>query len=180
MPSAGGPNVGPVADGIQEVSGSIPLISTKNTRFHLKSSVFLYFSVCFVLGIFALDNKWTTDLLNFFFLTAGRKQLWCIHYLLVKADWQYATDDDFSDNNILIVVNYDTGEVLDQFMAEESWLEDSESTDYWNYMMLNGPLVGSGYDGGAIVTDSETRTELPESEIAKINEAIQKQYRSGM
>ena len=97
-----------------------------------------------------------------------------IHYLLVKADWQYATDDDFSDNNILIVVNYDTGEVLDQFMAEESWLEDSESTDYWNYIMLNGSLVGSGYDGGAIVTDSETRTELPESEIAKINEAIQK------
>ena len=97
-----------------------------------------------------------------------------IHYLLVKADWQYATDDDFSDNNILIVVNYDTGEVLDQFMAEESWLEDSESTDYWNYVMLNGPLVGSGYDGGAIVTDSETRTELPESEIARINEAIQK------
>ena len=97
-----------------------------------------------------------------------------IHYLLVKADWQYATDDDFSDDNILIVVNYDTGEVLDQFMAEESWLEDSESTDYWNYIMLNGPLVGSGYDGGAIVTDSETRTELPDSEIAKINEAIQK------
>lgn len=97
-----------------------------------------------------------------------------IHYLLVKADWQYATDDDFSDNNILIVVNYDTGEVLDQFMAEESWLEDSESTDYWNYIMLNGPLVGSGYDGGAIVTDSETRTELSESEIARINEAIQK------
>lgn len=59
-------------------------------------------------------------------------------------------------------------------MAEESWLEDSESTDYWNYMMLNGPLVGSGYDSGAIVTDSETRTELSESEIAKINEAIQK------
>ena len=36
--------------------------------------VFLYFSVCFVLGIFTLDNKWTTDLLNFFFLTAGRKK----------------------------------------------------------------------------------------------------------
>ncbi len=54
-------------NGIQEVSGSIPLISTKNTRFHLKSSVFLYFSVCFVLGIFTLDNDWTTDLLNFFF-----------------------------------------------------------------------------------------------------------------
>ena len=41
-------------------------------------------------------------------------------------------------------------------------------------MMLEGPLHGIGYDGGVIVTDSETRTELPESEIAKINEAIQK------
>ena len=97
-----------------------------------------------------------------------------IHYLLVKADWQYATDDDFSDNNILIVVNYDTGEVLDQFMGDDSWLEDTESVDYWNYTMLHGALQGSGYDGGALVTDSETRTELSESEIAKINEAIQK------
>ena len=48
----------------------------KNHRFHLKSMVFLYFSACFVLGVFTLDNKWTTDLLNFFFLTAGRKKLW--------------------------------------------------------------------------------------------------------
>ena len=97
-----------------------------------------------------------------------------IHYLLVKADWQYATDDDFSDDNILIVVNYDTGEVLDQFMGDESWLEDTESVDYWNYTMLHSALHGSGYDGGVIVTDSETRTELSESEIARINEAIQK------
>ena len=59
-------------------------------------------------------------------------------------------------------------------MGDESWLEDTESVDYWNYAMLHGALQGSGYDGGAIVTDSETRTELPGSEIAKINEAIQK------
>ena len=97
-----------------------------------------------------------------------------IHYLLVKADWWYTTADDFTDSNILIIVNYDTGEVLDQFMADESWLENPESIDYWNYIMLTGALRGSGYDGGAIVTDSETRTELPKSEIAKINEAIQK------
>lgn len=69
-------NSGERLNGIQEVSGSIPLISTKNHRFQMKSMVFLYFSACFVLGIFALDNKWTTDLLNFFFLTAGRKKLW--------------------------------------------------------------------------------------------------------
>ena len=69
-------NSGERLNGIQEVSGSIPLISTKNHRFHLESMVFLYFSACFVLGVFALDNKWTTDLLNFFFLTVGRKKLW--------------------------------------------------------------------------------------------------------
>ena len=40
--------------------------------------------------------------------------------------------------------------------------------------MLHGALQGSGYDGGVRVTDSETRTELPKSEIAKINKAIQK------
>lgn len=97
-----------------------------------------------------------------------------IHYLLVKADWRHAIDADNSDDNILIIVNYDTGEVLDQYMGDESWLEDTESVDYWNYTMLHGALQGSGYDGGAIVTDSETRTELSESEIAKINEAIQK------
>ena len=97
-----------------------------------------------------------------------------IHYLLVKADWRYAIDADNSDDNILIIVNYDTGEVLDRFMGDESWLEDTESVDYWNYTMLHGALQGSGYDGGTIVTDSETRTELSESEIAKINEAIRK------
>ena len=97
-----------------------------------------------------------------------------IHYLLVKADWRYAIDADNSDDNILIIVNYDTGEVLDQYMGDESWLEDTENVDYWNYTMLHGALQGSGYDGGTIVTDSETRTELSGSEIAKINEAIRK------
>ena len=97
-----------------------------------------------------------------------------IHYLLVKADWWYVMDDGNANDNILIIVNYDTGEVIDQLMADESWLEDTESMDYWNYVMLNGALVGSGYDGGVIVIDSETRTELSEKDIAKINEAIQK------
>ena len=47
----------------------------KNTRFHLKSSVFLYFSACFVLGIFTLDNNWTTDLLNFFFSYCRKEEV---------------------------------------------------------------------------------------------------------
>ena len=95
-----------------------------------------------------------------------------IHYLLVKADWRYCTDGGDGNDNILIVVNYDTGEVLDPFMADESWLEDTESPDYWNYIMLNCCLVGSGYDGGVIVVDRETRTELSKKDIAEINKAI--------
>ena len=95
-----------------------------------------------------------------------------IHYLLVKADWYYATPDGISDDNILLIVNYDTGEVYDQYMADESWLADTESLDYWNYCMLNGPLCGSGYTDGVIVTDSETRTELSEKEIAEVNDAL--------
>ena len=63
-------------NGIQEVSGSIPLISTTKHSISFEIECFLYFSACFVLGIFALDNKWTTDLHYFFFLTAGRKKLW--------------------------------------------------------------------------------------------------------
>lgn len=97
-----------------------------------------------------------------------------IHYLLVKADWQYAIDDDFNADDILIVVNYDTGEVFDPFMADESWLENTGSIDYWNYAMLNGALCGSGYDGGVIVTDSGTRTELSVSDIAEVNQALSK------
>ena len=53
-------------NGIQEVSGSIPLISTKKHSISFEIECFLSFSARFVLGVFALDNKWTTDLLNFF------------------------------------------------------------------------------------------------------------------
>lgn len=97
-----------------------------------------------------------------------------IHYLLVKADWTWADGDGMVDDNILIIVNYDTGEVLDQTMADDSWLNNTESIDYWNYIMLNGALLGSGYDGGTIVVDSETRTELSADDIAAINDALNK------
>ena len=42
------------------------------------------------------------------------------------------------------------------------------------WYMLHGPLVGSGYEGGTIITDSETRTELSASDIAEINQALSK------
>ena len=61
----------------------------KNTRFQLKSSVFLYFSACFVLGIFALDNRWTTGPLNFFFSYCGKEEVMASIrvYLKRKREW---------------------------------------------------------------------------------------------
>ena len=40
--------------------------------------------------------------------------------------------------------------------------------------MLNGPLVGDGYEGGTVIVDTETRTELSKKDIATINEALHK------
>lgn len=38
--------------------------------------------------------------------------------------------------------------------------------------MMQGPLAGSGYDGGPTINDSEIRAELSIEQIAALNEAI--------
>ena len=96
-----------------------------------------------------------------------------VHYLLVKADWGWAIEDN-GYTNILLIVNYDTGEVLDEFMVDESALNNPESVEYMNYILLHGALVGDGYDGGIILTETEKRTELSEKDISAINEALHK------
>ena len=73
MPSAGGLNVGPVADGIQEVSGPIPLISTKTLDF-IWNRVFFYTFQPVLCWAF---SPWTTNgqqtfLISSFLLREGR------------------------------------------------------------------------------------------------------------
>ena len=97
-----------------------------------------------------------------------------VHYLAVKADCQWALGENNLFNNTLLIVDYETGEVYDEFMVDESWMNDPASKDYQTFVMLNGPLVGEGYDGGAILLDSEKRTELSKSDIELINEGIGK------
>ena len=99
-----------------------------------------------------------------------------IHYLLIKVNCNWAKEENgdlFFDNNLLLVADYETGTVWSALDADESWMNDGESKEYWTYVMLNGPLCGSGYDGGALINDNvETRSEFSEEEIAEINAAI--------
>ncbi len=99
-----------------------------------------------------------------------------VHYLLIKTDCNWAKEENgeiFSSDNLLLVADYDTGEVWSEFDKDEAWLEDGEKKEYWTYIMLNGPLVGSAYDGGAIIGEnSETRAEFTPEDLAAVNAGI--------
>ena len=98
-----------------------------------------------------------------------------VHFLIVIADCDYALDDSSGFDRLVLVVDFATGEVCDPFMVEDSWMnESSTSNNHWYFYLHNGPVCSADYDGGTILIDSETRTELSEKDIAKINEAIQK------
>ena len=103
----------------------------------------------------------------------GEKQI-SVHFLAVKADcdWGKGVDDYYS--NILLVVDYETGEVYDEFIIDASWADMNGTKEQEIFYMLNGPLVGEGYEGGTVIVDTETRTELSEEDIATINEALHK------
>ena len=99
-----------------------------------------------------------------------------VHYLLIKTECNWAAEENgdiFSSDNLLLVADYDTGEVWSEFDKDEAWLEDGEKKEYWTYAMLNGPLVGSGYNGGAIIGEnSETRAEFTAEDLAAVNAEI--------
>ena len=96
-----------------------------------------------------------------------------VHFLAVKADCDFAVDGGSYDN-ILLIVDYTDGNVYDEFMVDDSWQNKNGSMEQQIWYMLHSALVGSGYDGGTIIVDSETRTELSDSDIAEINEALRK------
>ena len=108
-----------------------------------------------------------------------------VHFLAVKADCMLAVDESCVYDSILLVVDYETGEVYDEFTIDPAYqtMENSKEHEIW--VMLSGPLVGAGYDGGPIlgfsvddngniVNETETRVELSEKDIAKINKALHK------
>ena len=96
-----------------------------------------------------------------------------VHFLAVKADCDWAVDGN-GYGDILLVADYNSGTIYDEFMVDDSWQNDNGSMEQHIWYMLHGALMGSGYEGGTIIVDSETRTELSESDIAEINQALNK------
>lgn len=96
-----------------------------------------------------------------------------VHFLAVKAECDWAVDGN-TYGDILLVADYNSGNVYDEFLIDDSWQNDDGSMEQQIWFMLHGCLVGSGYEGGTIIVDSETRTELSESDIAEINQALSK------
>ena len=55
---------------------------------------------------------------------------------------------------------------------DDDWQNKENSVEQQIGVLLHSILNSDDYDGGIILTDSETRTELSESEITKINQAL--------
>ena len=94
-----------------------------------------------------------------------------VHFLAVKADCGLAVENG-AKTDILIVVDYDTGDVYSEFDADESVLQSNDTKAHEVFYMLNGPLCGVGYESGVIIVDSETRIELSKNDVAAINAAL--------
>ena len=100
-----------------------------------------------------------------------------VHYLLIKTEFNWVVEEENGDmfigDGLLLVADYETGEVWSEFDKDEVWLSDGEKKEYWTYTMLNCPLTGNGYDGGAIIGDNvETRAEFTAEDIAAVNAEI--------
>lgn len=103
----------------------------------------------------------------------GENQI-SVHFLAVKADCEFGKAEGDYYSNILLVVDYETGEVYDEFTVDAGWVDMNGTKEQEIFYMLNGPLVGEGYDGGTVIIDSEKRAELSQKDIATINEALHK------
>ncbi|MDO4500994.1 MAG: hypothetical protein Q4B60_06965 [Erysipelotrichaceae bacterium] len=102
----------------------------------------------------------------------GDKEL---HFLLVKADWEYYIEDFGIAAEISIVVNYDDPSMIyDSFEVNELSTAEEGSDAYWCYLLMNGPFVGMDYTNGTLVNNDETRVEMSKDSIKRINEALYK------
>lgn len=96
-----------------------------------------------------------------------------LHFFMVKANCDSFVDGIAYDS-VTIAIDYDTGAVYDRFSVDESWMEKSEKEQAIYIAAAGGYFGDPNYNGEPIFMDSEIHIPLSDSDIAEINQALNK------
>lgn len=102
----------------------------------------------------------------------GIEQL-SLHFLMVKAKCASFVDGIAYDS-VTMAIDYDTGTVYDRYSVDESWMEKSEKEQAIYIAAAGGYFVDANYNGEPIFVDSEIHIPLSDSDIAEVNQALNK------
>lgn len=96
-----------------------------------------------------------------------------VHFFMVKAKCASFVDGIAYDS-VTMAIDYDTGTVYDQYSVDESWMEKSEKEQAIYIAAAGGCFVDTFYNGEPIFADSEIHIPLSDSDIAEVNQALNK------
>ena len=96
-----------------------------------------------------------------------------VHFFMVKAKCASSVDG-IAYNSVTMAIDYDTGTLYDRFSVDESWLEKSEKEQAIYIAAAGGYFVDEFYNGESILDDSEIHIPLSDSDIAEVNQALNK------
>ena len=102
----------------------------------------------------------------------GSEQL-SLHFFMVKAKCASFVDGIAYDS-VTMAIDYDTGTVYDRYSVDESWMEKSEKEQAIYIAAAGGYFVDANYNGEPIFMDSEIHIPLSDSDIAEVNQALNK------
>ena len=102
----------------------------------------------------------------------GIEQL-SLHFFMVKANCGSFVDGIAYDS-VTMAIDYDTGTVYDRYSVDESWMEKSEKEQAIYIAAAGGYFVDANYNGEPIFVDSEIHIPLSDSDIAEVNQALNK------
>lgn len=102
----------------------------------------------------------------------GSEQL-SLHFFMVKAKCDSFVDGIAYDS-VTMAIDYDTGTVYDRYSVDESWMEKSEKEQAIYIAAAGGYFVDAKYNGEPIFMDSEIHIPLSDSDIAEVNQALNK------
>ena len=96
-----------------------------------------------------------------------------VHFFMVKAKCGSFVDG-FLYDSVTMAIDYDTGTVYDRYSVDESWMEKSEKEQAIYIAAAGGCFVDTFYNGEPIFADSEIHIPLSDSDIAEVNQALNK------